>query len=72
MACGPKAITLGLNNHAWLYSAADGRLLRKLQYVGSVESIHMNETHVAALVDGKVHLQLVSFIKLNNCRRGDY
>ena len=38
----------------------DSQLQRKLQYAGSVESIYLNETHVAALVDGKVHLQLVS------------
>lgn len=38
----------------------DSQLQRKLQYAGSVESICLNETHVAALVDGKVHLQLVS------------
>lgn len=66
LACGPKAIALGLNNHAWLYSAVDGQLKRKLQYVGSVETIRMNETHVAAMVDGKVHLQLVSFILWNS------
>ncbi|EFX73748.1 hypothetical protein DAPPUDRAFT_324995 [Daphnia pulex] len=59
LACGPKAIVLGLNNHVWLYSAVNGQLQRKLQYAGSVESICLNETHVAALVDGKVHLQLI-------------
>ncbi|KZS07049.1 Outer segment 6 [Daphnia magna] len=59
LACGPKAIALGLNNHAWLYSALDGQLQRKLQYIGSVETVGMNETHIAALVDGKVHLQLI-------------
>lgn len=66
LACGPKAIALGLNNHAWLYSALDGQLQRKLQYIGSVETVRMNETHIAALVDGKVHLQLVSFIWLHS------
>ena len=60
LACGPKSIALGLNNHAWIYSSHDGCLQRKLQYVGSVESMRVNETHVAALVDGKVYLQLVS------------
>ena len=59
MACGPKNIALGLNNHAWLYSAVDGRLQRKLQYVASVDSIVLSQHHVAALVDGKVYLQLV-------------
>ena len=57
--CGPKNIALGLNNHAWLYSAVDGRLQRKLQYVASVDAITLNQHHVAALVDGKVYLQLV-------------
>lgn len=60
LACGQKTIALGLNNHVWLYSAFNGELQRKLQYAGSVESIQINDTHVAALVDGKVHFQLVS------------
>lgn len=62
LACGPRVVALGLNNHAWLYSATEGRLLRKLQYAGSVDSILVSETHVAALVDGKVYLQLVKAI----------
>ena len=63
LACGPKCVALGLNNHAWIYSAIDGRLKRKFQYAGSVESIMVSESHVAALVDGKVHLQLVKILK---------
>lgn len=51
---------MGLNNHVWLYSAHDGRPLRKLQFVGSVESVALNESHVAALVNGKVYLQTVN------------
>ena len=60
LACGPRLIALGLNNHAWLYSATEGRLVRKMQYAGSVDSILVSETHVASLVDGKVHLKLVT------------
>lgn len=59
LSCGPKSIALGLNNHSWLYSSIDGQLARKLQFVASVQSICLNESHVAALVDGKVYLQLV-------------
>lgn len=59
LLCGPKSIALGMNNHSWLYSSLDGQLLRKLQFVASVQSISLNETHMAALVDGRVYLQHV-------------
>ena len=60
LACGPKAVALGLNNHCWFFSATDGKMLQPIHYVGSVESIHLNDSHVASLVDGKVYLHLVS------------
>ena len=67
LSCGPKVVAVGLNNHIWLYDAHEGRPLRKLQFVGSVESVALNESHVAALVNGKVYLQTVkSHSQLSN------
>ena len=60
LCCGPKCIALGLNNHSWLYSSLDGVLHRQLQFVGSVKSMHLNDSYVAALIDGKVYLQHVT------------
>lgn len=65
LSCGPKAVAVGLNNHVWLYDAHDGRPMRRLQFVGSVESVSLNESHVAALVNGKVYLQVVCFLIFN-------
>lgn len=62
LACGPKVIAVGLNNHVWLYNVHDGRPLRRMQFVGSVESVSLNESHVGALVNGKVYLQPVSLL----------
>ena len=59
LSCGPKVVALGMNNHSWFFSCSSAKLIRKLQYVGSVECIHLNDTHAAALVDGKVYLHLV-------------
>ena len=59
LSCGPNSVALGLNNHSWLYSSFSGQLLRKFQFVASVQSISLNESYVAVLVDGKVYLQHV-------------
>jgi len=59
LAVGPNCIAAGMNNHVWFYSASvhsDNKpmLIYEKEYLGTVNAIYINHTHVAVLSQGKV------------------
>ena len=59
---GVEHVAVGMNNTATFYSvtrAGGGERTRQMEYIGTVQRVHMNATHAAALMDGRVQLHLV-------------
>lgn len=53
---GPSHAAIGMNNQVTFYrlGARDGEKVGQRSYIGSVQSVKLNETHVALLIDGRV------------------
>mmetsp|Transcript_36982 Transcript_36982/g.82211 ORF Transcript_36982/g.82211 Transcript_36982/m.82211 type:complete len:1366 (+) Transcript_36982:300-4397(+) len=53
---GPGHAALGMNNQVWFYrlSGASSRPVNRRDYMGSVQSIKLNATHAAVLLEGRV------------------
>ncbi len=53
VALGPKHLAVGMNNHAFIYTLADVKKAPiPRNYVGSVQSMTMNDSHCAVLCGG--------------------
>ncbi|GAX77949.1 hypothetical protein CEUSTIGMA_g5391.t1 [Chlamydomonas eustigma] len=53
---GPNHAAIGMNNQVSFYrlSQRDGRVVTQRQYMGSVQSVKLNETHAALQMEGRV------------------
>ena len=53
---GPSHAAIGINNQVAFYRLGqrDGKRVGQRQYMGSVQSIKLNETHAALLMEGRV------------------
>jgi WD repeat-containing protein 19 len=54
---GPSHAAVGINNSVWIYRHGrdkDVRLVNKREYMGSVDSIRLNETHASVLTEGRI------------------
>lgn len=59
VALGPNHLATGMNNRIWFYSCThQGHcpLVNEQEYVGSVDGVSLNATHVCVLIQGRVHL----------------
>ncbi|KAL8576385.1 hypothetical protein ACOMHN_048952 [Nucella lapillus] len=58
---GPSHVALGMNNSAWFYSLGDDGPEKKetREYLGTVETMHINKTYAAVSFDKKVLLHLI-------------
>lgn len=67
---GPNHLAVGMNNRVWYYQLGQrsGQLLSRRDYMGSVQRIRLNETHVTLLIDGRV---LVHPIEIPDNRSAD-
>eukprot|EP00746_Dinoflagellata_sp_MGD_P124561 gnl/MRDRNA2_/MRDRNA2_59159_c0_seq1.p1 gnl/MRDRNA2_/MRDRNA2_59159_c0~~gnl/MRDRNA2_/MRDRNA2_59159_c0_seq1.p1 ORF type:complete len:1372 (-),score=249.48 gnl/MRDRNA2_/MRDRNA2_59159_c0_seq1:124-4239(-) len=62
MALGPNHLATGMNNRVWFYSCqhqGNCHLVNEQEYVGSVESVSLNATHAAVLIEGRVYLHSI-------------
>ncbi|XP_067949190.1 WD repeat-containing protein 19-like isoform X2 [Watersipora subatra] len=58
---GPYHLATGMNNRVWFYVLAPGGpvKLRDREYLGTVQSIKLNEDYAAVMFDGKVQLHTI-------------
>lgn len=61
VALGPYHLAVGMNNRAWFYSLAEkgSEQLKDREYLGTVNTIHLNADYAAVLFEGKVQLHLI-------------
>uniref|UniRef100_A0A1I7VRZ3 WD repeat-containing protein 19 n=1 Tax=Loa loa TaxID=7209 RepID=A0A1I7VRZ3_LOALO len=60
IALGPKHIAISMNNHAWLYDIAETKGVRhvyEIEYLSTVNVMHLNEKYVVAKLDNRAQLQ---------------
>lgn len=59
VALGPSHLATGMNNRIWFYSCtnqASCQCVNEQEYIGSVESVSLNQTHACVLIEGRVYL----------------
>eukprot|EP00397_Hematodinium_sp_SG-2012_P002124 GEMP01002130.1.p1 GENE.GEMP01002130.1~~GEMP01002130.1.p1 ORF type:complete len:1334 (+),score=291.61 GEMP01002130.1:56-4057(+) len=61
VALGPLHCAAGMNNRVWFYSAhdLDTRLVNEQEYVGTVETVSLNDTMAAIQIDGRVYIHAI-------------
>ncbi|XP_076468006.1 WD repeat-containing protein 19-like [Babylonia areolata] len=58
---GPSHVAMGMNNRAWFYTLGENgpEMKETKEYLGTVQTLHLNGNYAAASFDGKVLLHLI-------------
>nr|XP_039264721.1 WD repeat-containing protein 19-like [Styela clava] len=61
IACGPYHIAAGMNNRAWFYFVGEdgAERLKDREYLGTIQSMHLNSDYAAVMFEGKVQLHML-------------